>query len=411
MISFSEAQEKILSSLEPLPSETVSITEALGRVLAEQVFAPRNLPPMDNSAMDGYAFSSFDATGERVVLKVVDEIAAGRLFSGALGEGEAVKIMTGAPIPPGSDTVVPVEDTARLGAEVELLSLPRKGANVRKSGEDVAAGDQVLPPGIRIRPAEVGMLASLGRSFVKVHQRPKVAILATGDEIVEIDSPTEGFKIINSNSYGLSAQVLETGAIPVRLGIGRDDREGLLEILGNARTCDMVLTTGGVSMGDYDYTRDVLAEWGVDTKFWKVAVKPGKPVLFGMKDKVPVFGLPGNPVSAMVSFEQFVRPALRKLMGAQRLFRPVFKAILDERAERVKGRPDRIEFVRCRVERFGTRFKVVGLGKRSSGMLSTLVEANGLLILPIGREVIEPGEEVDVQIYDYEFLEGRAAGW
>ncbi|TAL15656.1 molybdopterin molybdenumtransferase MoeA [bacterium] len=411
MISFSEAQEKILSSLEPLPSETVSITEALGRVLAEQVFAPRNLPPMDNSAMDGYAFCRSDAVGERAVLRVVDEIAAGHLFSGAVAEGEAVKIMTGAPIPPGADTVVPVEDTARLGAEVEILSLPRPGANVRKAGEDVSAGDQVLPPGIRIRPAEVGMLASLGRSFVKVHQRPKVAILATGDEIVEIDAPTEGFKIINSNSYGLSAQVLETGAIPVRLGIGRDDREGLLEILGNARTCDMVLTTGGVSMGDYDYTRDVLAEWGVDTKFWKVAVKPGKPVLFGMKGRVPVFGLPGNPVSAMVSFEQFVRPALRKLMGAQRLFRPVFKAILDERAERVKGRPDRIEFVRCRIERFGTRFKVVGLGKRSSGMLSTLVEANGLLILPVGREVIEPGEEVDVQVYDYEFLEGRAAGW
>ncbi len=411
MISFESALQKILGRLEPMGVETVALTDALGRVLAESVRAPRNLPPQDNSAMDGYAFRHADAVEPNPVLTVIDESAAGKRAPKEVGEGQAVKIMTGAPLPKGADTVVQLENVVEMDGEIEFSSIPKKGANVRYEGEDVREGEEVLPRGSRIRPAEVGMLASMGRSFLKVHQRPRVAILSTGDEIVEIDARADGGRIINSNSYGLSAQIQESGGIPMRLGIGKDDRQVLIEMLENASGADMVLTTGGVSMGDYDYTRDLLSDWGVEVKFWKVAVKPGKPLLFGMKGRVPVFGLPGNPVSAMVTFEQFVRPALRKLLGAQRLFRPVFKAVLDERSEPIRAKADRLEFIRCRIERYGTEFRVVGVGKRSSGMLSTLVQANGLLILPEGKSVIEPGQQVDVQAYDYEFLEGHNPGW
>lgn len=413
MIRIEEAIDLILGAVEPLPPELVPLDASVGRVTAEAVKARWELPPHDNSAMDGYAFRFVEAGAEPLRLRVVEEIGAGHPTERVVGPGEAIKIMTGAPLPSGSDTVVPVEDTARAGDVVEVTRLPKRGANVRHAGEDVKEGEEVIPSGVKIRPAEVGMLASLGRSMIRVHQRPRVAILSTGDEIVEVDEALDRGrgKIVNSNSHGLAAQVLEAGGLPMMLGIGRDDPDGLVEMLERARAADMVLTTGGVSMGDYDYVRGVFERWGVSLRFGKVAIKPGKPVVFGMKGRVPVFGLPGNPVSAMVSFEQFVRPAIRKLSGCLRLFRPVLDAELGPDVEKIQAKEGRMEFVRCRVERFDTGYRVMSVKKRSSGMLSTLVKANGLVILPPSAGELGPGDRVRVQIYDYEFLEGFLPGW
>lgn len=410
MISVAQAIESILGELRPLPPEKVSLLDARGRVLAEDVFASRDLPPRDNSAMDGYACRREDAR-EGARLRVVAQVAAGSPDRQALGPGEAVKIMTGAPVPPGADLVVPVEDTRAQGEWVQLERVAAGASNVRSAGEDVRAGEAVLPRGTAVRPPEVGMLASLGRSFVLVHQRPRVAILATGDEIVDLDAPSDGGKIFNSNSYGLAAQVAEAGGVPVVLGIGRDDPEGLREMLDRAAGADVVLTTGGVSMGDYDFVRPVLVASGVEVRFWKVAMKPGKPVVFGWKGRVAVFGLPGNPVSAMVGFEEFVRPALLRLQGHSRLFRPVFEAVLGEEAGRVKGRAGRVEFVRCRVERdTGGGLRVTSTKKQGSGLLKTLVEANGLLVLPEEASGAAPGDRVRVQLYDLAFLDGEEPG-
>ncbi|WP_025322519.1 molybdopterin molybdotransferase MoeA [Deferrisoma camini] len=409
MIPVLDAVEIILGAVGPMPPEKVSILEAHGRVLAEEVTAPRDLPPHDNSAMDGYAVRHADLR-PGVVLRVVEAIPAGADPSRGLEPGQAAKIMTGAPIPAGADTVVQVEDTREADGGVEIVSVPAAGANIRPQGEDVRQGTLVLPRGTRVRAAEVGMMASLGRAFVLVHQRPRVAVLATGDEIVDLDSPAQGAKIINSNSYGVAAQVAEAGGVPVVLGIGRDDPEGLLEMFERAATCDAVITTGGVSMGDYDFVRPVLARAGVAVQFWKVAMKPGKPVVFGMKGRVPVFGLPGNPVSAMVAFEQFVRPALRKMLGHRELFRPVVEAVLGEEAGAVRTKAGRTDFVRCRVERGPEGFRVVRVKKQGSGILSTLVQANGLLVIPAESTGAEPGERVRVQIYDPGILDQAEPG-
>ncbi len=412
MIPLDDAIETILSKIGRMEAEMVPITTAVGRVLAEDVLAPRNLPPRDNSAMDGYAFIHDSFNGES--LKVIDEIAAGHPSGKKVAPGLTAKIMTGAPIPDGADTVVPVEDVTREGDMLTIVRVPGKGQNVRLSGEDVFAGDTVIEAGVRIRPAEIGMLAALGRSFVKVYQRPQVAILSTGDEIVEIDvagRPGNEDKIVNSNSYGLAAQIIEAGGVPVMLGIARDDPEGLLEALRSAEPADILVTTGGVSMGDYDYVKQVIAEWGVKIEFIKVAVKPGRPVVFGMRGNMPVFGLPGNPVSAMVCFDQFVRPAVRKFCGDSKLFRPVVEAVLSEAAGVVKAKPGRTEFIRCKVVRDGPLFSVESIKKRGSGMLTTLVEANALLIMDPERGAANPGEKVLVQLYDYDFLEGREPGW
>lgn len=406
-----ETLEIILGAIQPMKAEMCCLMEARGRVLAEPVVSQRNLPPRDNSAMDGYAFRHPGGESAETTLKVVEEIAAGHPGKLSVGVGEASKIMTGAPIPAGADTVVPVEEVTRRGDEVILSALPPRGTNVRLAGEDVPAGREILPVGALIRPAEVGMLAALGRSFVKVSQRPRVAILSTGDEIVEIDRAADSGMIVNSNSYALAAQVAEAGGVPMMLGIGRDDPDGLMEMLERAGTAEMVLTTGGVSMGDYDYVPEVLVKWGVKIAVRKVAMKPGKPTIFGLRGNTAVFGLPGNPVSAMVAFEQFVRPAIRKLTGCGNLFRPVVRATLSGDAGKLSHKGDRTEFIRCQVQKGADGFTVQSLKKRESGMLSTIVKANGLMVVPPGEGTLNPGDEVLVQLYDYEFMEGAAPGW
>ncbi|MHB8764454.1 MAG: molybdopterin molybdotransferase MoeA [Deferrisomatales bacterium] len=415
MISVSEALYAIVGAVQPLPPETVSILEARGRVLAEEVCAPRDLPPRDNSAMDGYACRHRDlAAGQ--LLRVVGTVSAGGACGEPLGPGQAAKIMTGAPVPAGADLVVPVEDARADGEWVEVLRAPPQGAHVRPAGEDVRRGDRVLLRGTLVRPPEVAMLASLGRSFVSVHQRPRVAILSTGDELASPgDWPAEG-RTFDANAYGLAAQVAEAGAVPVLLGVTRDEPRAIREALSRAESAEAVLTSGGVSAGDRDHVRGVLKAWGVESRFEKVAIKPGKPLAFGMRGPVPVFGLPGNPVAALVAFEVFVRPALLKLQGRRQLFRPGLEATLGEEAGEICGKPGRTEFLRCRVERWAHGLRVVRIEPPGSGLLSTLVRGNAFLIVPASAGTMGPGCRVSVQPYDAELAaalapHGAGADW
>ncbi len=327
MVTVEEALDKILSRIDPLGFEKVSLLESLGRVIGEEIDARRDIPPLDNSGMDGYAVRAVDiekALRDRSVrLEVIEDLPAGFMAQKEIGEGQAIRIMTGAPIPKGADTVVPVEETEKDGSFVLIFRVIPSGGHVRRAGEDVKRGDRVVSKGDILRPAEIGMLASLGRSSISVYQRPMVAILCTGEELVDIDEPLEGVKIVSSNSYTLAAQVKECGAIPVQLGIARDRREEVVEKLREGLRADVLISSAGISVGDYDFVKGALNDLGMEMVFWRVAMKPGKPMAFGMIGGKPVFGLPGNPVSSMVSFEQFVRPALLKMMGHRQIFRPV----------------------------------------------------------------------------------------
>ncbi|MBI5343996.1 MAG: molybdopterin molybdotransferase MoeA, partial [Deltaproteobacteria bacterium] len=322
MIQVKEAIGIILEEIKPLKAEETDVLSALDRVLAEDVFAARPNPPWDNSAMDGYALISSDIKGagpdSPAILNVIYDLPAGSDPKEAVKKGTAVRIMTGAPVPEGADAVVMVENTAKGPDDTVLIRvMARPGENIRKSGEDFKAGELVVKAGSLIRPAEVAMLATIGRPKVKVRRRPRVAIISTGTELVNIDEVPSKGKITNSNGYMLSALVAEAGAEPVHLGIAKDTKEALLEKLGAALSSDCIITSGGVSVGDYDFVKDVLKEMGSHMLFWKVALKPGKPLAFGVIGGKPAFGLPGNPISSLVSFEQFVRPALLKMAGVK----------------------------------------------------------------------------------------------
>src|SRR4030043_1708940 len=331
MITVDDALDKILSHIHPLGFEKVSILDALGRVIGEDIYAKRNIPPLDNSGMDGDALRFEDiqkACKESPVrLEVIEDLPAGFISAKTLDRGKAIRIMTGAPIPKGADTVIPVEETKRGDGFVLVFKAAGIGENIRKSGEDVKKGDRVISHGDIIRPAEVGMLASVGRSFVSVYQRPLVAILCTGDELVDVDGELDEVKIISSNSYTLAAQVKDCGAIPLQLGIAKDRKEEIEEKLRLGIRADVLISSAGVSVGDYDFVKDVMKNLGMEMLFWKVAMRPGHPLAFGTIGNKPVFGLPGNPVSSMISFEQFVRPSLLRMMGCRQLFRPIIDAI------------------------------------------------------------------------------------
>ena len=327
MISVEEALEKILSYVSILETEEKPVLESLGQVLDEDIHSSIQVPPLDNSAMDGYAvqWASIRQASEATpqVLKVIGEVAAGNLPDKMIESGTAIRIMTGAPIPPGADTVVPFEDTDEIARkeknitpgnswEVGILKPVAEGANIRLAGEDIAQGALVLQRGTELRPAEIGVLTSLGQTKVRVIRRPLVAVLATGDELVDAGQPLPPGKLYNSNSYSIAALVLYYGGIPQILGIAGDNMESMVEKIEQGFNCDMFITTAGVSMGDYDVVKDVLAKQG-EIAFWTVRMKPGKPLAFGVlrgKDgkQIPQVGLPGNPTSAMVSFEQFGRP-------------------------------------------------------------------------------------------------------
>ena len=399
MITVEEALDKTLSKIVPLGFEKVSILDALGRVIAEDMIAPRAIPPLDNSAMDGYALKSEDiqktSLDHPIRLEVIEDLPAGFISKKILQRGQAIRIMTGAPIPGGADIVIPVEDTKRGDGFVFILNTVSPGENIRKAGEDVRKGDRVILSGDFIRPAEIGMIASMERSFVSVYQRPLVAVLCTGEELVDVDGALDEGKIISSNSYTLAAQVKDCGAIPVQLGIAKDKKEDIEEKLRQGLRADVIISSAGVSVGDYDFVKDVLNDLGMEMVFWKVAMQPGRPLAFGTIGGKPVFGLPGNPVSSMVSFEQFVRPSLLKMMGNRQLFRPVIEAILKEEIKKKAGRR---HFIRGSVSFEKGRYFVTTTGEQGSGILRSMVKANGLIVIPEDQEIVRAGEKVKVQL-------------
>ncbi len=401
MIQVNEALEVILSKIKFKGVEKISISDCLGRILVEDIIANRNNPPMDNSAMDGYALIAGDiqsASPENPVkLQVADEVAAGYASEKTLQAGEAFRIMTGAPIPKGADAVIMQEDTEKSGNDVLVKDKAEVGENIRLTGEDVREGEVVIQKGVPINPAHIGMMAVVGRSQVFVSQRPKVAILSTGDEILDLDEHVEGPCIYNSNGYMLAAQIRSAGAIPCYLGIAKDTEEDLMEKFRWALECDLVVSSGGVSVGDYDLVKTTLKKLGQDMFFWKVAMKPGKPLAFGKIDETPIFGLPGNPVSSFVSFEQFVRPSIRKVLGCSRLTHKTVQAKLTCPISKKAGRQN---FLSSNLLWENGEYQVTPNGKQGSGILKSASMANSLIIFPLELEKLAEGDVVDVQILE-----------
>ena len=399
MIQVHEALDTILSKIQFKGVEKVPLDQALGRVLAEDVVSRVNNPPLDNSAMDGYALIAEDiqsATPENPVkLDVVEEIAAGYTAKGVLKPGQAMRIMTGAPIPSGANAVLMQEDTQKDSNAILCLDKADVDENIRMAGEDVKIGEEVIKKGTTLSPAHIGMMAVVGRSQIAVGQRPIVSILSTGDEILELDETPEGPQIFNSNGHMLAAQIKSAGGIPVYLGIAKDTEKDLMEKFESALKADVVVSSGGVSVGDYDLVKSSLQKMGQDMLFWKVAMKPGKPLAFGRIGDTPIFGLPGNPVSSFVSFEQFVRPSLRKTMGCSDLSHKTVQAKL---TRTIHKKPGRLHFLSSIVSWADGEYTVTPAGEQGSGILKSAANANGLLIFPLEADEIKQGQEVAVQL-------------
>lgn len=415
MLSVEEAREAVLARIERLEPETVEVLESLGCVLAVDVVSDIDVAPFDNSAMDGYAVRAADTAGAMpdapIVLRVVDHIAAGRVSDVTMGTGEVARIMTGAPVPAGADSIVMVEHTESLenagstGGTVAIQREARLGDHIRRAGEDVRVGETVLHAGEVINAASVGLMAALGFAKVDVYRRPRVAIVSTGDELVGIaETPGPG-QIRNSNTYSLAAQVLAAGGEPHLLGIARDNEADTRALLSRAPEFDLMVTTGGVSMGDFDVVKDVLEQIGV-LDFWKVAMRPGAPQTYGTVGGTPFFGLPGNPTSTMVGFELFVRPAIRKMRGFATLDRPRTKAVL---SEDVRKKADRRYYLRGVIERAADDGSTCApvytarlSGRQSSAMLTAMHHANCLISLPEGLSEVVAGTIVECVRLDTE---------
>jgi len=417
MISVEEALKKILSYVEVLEPERKPILDCLGQVLAEDVYSTIDIPPLDNSAMDGYALRAKDTRGAGEssprYLAVVGEVAAGSMPTKEVRPGTAIRIMTGAPLPEGADAVVQFENTDEVNRkssggdlpQIGILCQAKKGLNVRGRGEDIARGNLILKKGKVLRPQEIGVLASLGRSTALVIRRPIVAILATGDELIGVDQPLAPGKIHDSNNYTIAAEVSRYGGIPKILGIGRDSVRSLTEKIDEGLDADMLITSGGVSKGDYDIVKDVLAEHG-EVGFWTVCMKPGKPLAFGIikkteggrEKKLPHLGLPGNPVSSMITFEQFARPAILKMMGKKILVKPAIRAIIEDDVVDTDGR--RL-FARVSVTRRGGQYRASVTGPQGSGILTSMAKANGLAVIPENSKGVKAGDMVEVQMLDW----------
>jgi molybdopterin molybdotransferase len=411
MISFKEAQNIVSEHTPPrMPAEKIPLTEALGRVLAEDIAAGFDIPPYDNSAMDGYAVCADDTSGATsdhpVTLKVIGETAAGGKLGATVAPGSCVRIMTGGCIPPGADAIVRVEETEEIvgsrqsavdGHEeeslVEIKQEVTQNRDIRKKGEDIRCGETVIKHGERIRPAHIGLLASLGKAEAPVVQKPKVGILATGDELLDITAPYNTEKIYSSNNYALMAQTCDAGAEPVLLGIAGDEQNILKEKIENGLNCDILVTTGGVSAGKYDIVQDIFCQAGVRILFNKVAIRPGMPTVFGIAENKPVYGLPGNPVSAMVTYELFVRPVILSMLGAASPDREETTAIL---TEGIKKRAGRFHFLRGVTSFEGKTRRVTTTGNQGSGILSSMGRANCLILLPDGSK--EAGDEVRIML-------------
>lgn len=395
MITIDEALDRVLGRVRVLPSEEVALLAALGRVTSGDVVSSESVPAFDNSAMDGFAVRGAELEAGRRRFPIVLELPAGTAATRPISEGAAAKIMTGAPLPAGVDTVVPVESTAQEGDVLVVTETVQTGANVRSAGEDVVAGDVILPRGTRLGPAEIGLLASVGQATVRVARRPRVAILATGSELVPLGDPVGPGQIRNSNSFTAYGQVLEAGAEPVPLGIARDDLDETRRLIGAALDHDVVITSGGVSVGEWDLVKDVQEELGVERHFWGVATKPGKPLAFGTKGSTLVFGVPGNPVASMVSFELYIRPALLASQGRRDVYRPYVVAAAMEKVRRTR---ERTEARRCRLVHSGSHWGFTTTGPQGSAILRSMALAQGLALVPPGYPGGEPGAEFTVQL-------------
>ena len=424
MLSVEEARARILDMFGTLETERKPLLDALGQTMAEDVWSTLDIPPLTNSAMDGYAVRYEAIAGARadhpVELRVVGHLAAGQLPSQAVDGANAVRIMTGAPIPPGADTVVPFEETdefERKGrgmmpsdiTEIRVMTELPLGANLRPAGQDVRKGQMVLQRGTLLRPSEIGVLASLGRDSAEVVRRPVVAVIATGDELLEPGEPAAAGKIYNSNSYGVASAVLRYGGIPRVLGIARDNLESMNAKLEEGLTADVLLTSAGVSRGDYDIVKDVLASRG-EIDFWSVRMRPAKPLAFGVFPgpggrRVPHVGLPGNPVSALVAFEELVRPALLKMQGRTDLEKATIRAELEDD---IVNTDDRRVYARAIITRRNGRYYARLTGDQGSGVLTSMTLANGLAICPEDVPVMRAGQEVDVQMLDWPSDAGQA---
>lgn len=420
MISVEQALEKILGNISVLGEEERPILDSLGQVLAEDIYSKIDVPPKDNSALDGYAVRSSDIMGASSknphVLKVIDMIVAGGTPKKVLTPGTAIRIMTGAPTPEGADCVIGFEDTdepKRISAsneipsEIGILKEIESGDNIRKAGESIRKGDLVLSSGTIIRPSEIGVFASMGRPVVKVIRRPVIAILATGDELTSLGEPLSEGKIYNSNSYSIAAQVIREGGIPKLLGIALDNEASVVNKISQALEADLLITIGGVSMGDYDVVKDVLSKQG-KIVFWKVRTKPGKPLAFGtikrsgkgtdLKD-MPHLGLAGNAVSSMINYELFVRPAILKMMGKTNLAKPSVEAVIEDSISNNDGR--RI-FARVVVSKRNDQYFAKLTGPQGSGILTSMTSANGLAIVPENISKANKGDKLQVMMLDWQ---------
>ncbi len=395
MLTYYQARELIVESVQPQAIEKVSLLDAVGRAVAEDVIAKQPLPLFDNSAMDGYAVRAEDCFSG-AVLPLRGYIPAGGQVNCRVDPGTAVKIMTGAPVPPGADAVVPFEETEEAEDKITLLGRVKTGDHIRHKGEDIKPGDRIVEAGTVLRPAEISLLASFGMPTVKAHRRVRVAILSTGDELRELNEESGEGTIIDSNSWALAAAVREIGAEPLLLGIARDNRESLLEKMRDGLQADVLITSAGVSAGDRDYVREVLETLGVEQKFWKVNIKPGKPTAFGMRGTTPVFSLPGNPVSTMITFEEFVRPALLKMMGHRTIYKPLFKAKLQHP---VKKKYDRLQLMRVAVElNENGEMVIASAGDQNTGILRTMICAQGVALLAPDRDYYAAGDSLEVHL-------------
>ena len=412
MLPVDEALRRCLATTPAPEAETVDLNAALGRVLLDGVTAQAPLPPWDNSAMDGFAVRTEDVRGRSggdgtdcdvpashdsadPWLEVIGTIPAGGTPSKGLAPGQAVRIFTGAPVPPEADAVVMQEQTTLMDGRVQIHVAPSSGQNIRRMGEDVPAGQRVLERGTVLTARHLGLAAAVGQHALVVSRRPTVGIIATGDELVRPPAPLAPGLIYSSNTTALIGLVREAGGIPVDCGIARDTMESTREAFRRAAACDLILSTGGVSVGDFDVVRDAMSGEGADMAFWKVAMKPGKPLALGVIGGTPAFGLPGNPVSAQVGFLQFVRPWLRSALGDPHPYLPVIRARL---ATRYTKKPGRAEFVRVNLSWDETGVAATPLARQGSGNQASMPNADGLLMMAADAALLEAGERVSVQV-------------
>jgi molybdopterin molybdotransferase len=404
MKPFNEALNIILDSVSPLDGEKADILDSAGRIIYTDIVSDTEIPPFNNSAMDGYAVRSGDlknASQETPVrLKIRGEVQAGiNTEKLKVGSGQAVRIMTGAPMPLEADAVIPVEDTSEESETLLAYKELKKDENVRFAGEDITSGQRVLKRGDLLKSADIGLLASLNYREVDVFRRPKVAVISTGNEIVDVGEVIKPGQIRNSNAYTLQSEIKKYRGIPHYLGIAKDTKEETKSLFQKGFQNDILITTGGVSMGKYDYVKDVMKDLGVDIKIEKVKMKPGKPMVFGTLGKKLFFGLPGNPVSTLISFNEFVRPAMLKAMGASKLEKPYISAVAENDIRKKAGRRN---FIRGYFTLIQGVFHVSTTGPQGSGILRSMSEANCIIILPSDVELVKKGESVIIELLRHE---------